>query len=274
MMSYDRDGDGLIEYPGSGNTGWMWKAHPANWLDNIRPANWWDDVGFGHDDAYSNALAYRALEGMADLARRMGRTEESQSYARRARKLRGVYYATFYNPATGVLAGWKSADGELHDYYFTFVNGMAVTYGLVSRAQGGRIMDAMLRKMKEVGYHRFDLGLPGNLIPIRHQDYYPGPKKFAFQVYENGGATACFVYYTIEALYKLGRIKQGDAMLFPLLQSFENGDFQGRGPSGRSYDWKLWNGEPYGYEGMLVDNYLALLAGLSRARMEWPNARQ
>ena len=131
-------------------------------------------------------------------------------------------------------------------------------------------MDRMLQKMKEVGYHRFDLGLPGNLIPIEREDYYPSPKKFAFQVYENGGATACFVYYTIEALYDLGRIKEGDAMLFPLLGAFENGGFQGRGPNGRTYDWKLWDGEPCGYEGMLVDNYLALLAGLTRADLESP----
>jgi Mannosylglycerate hydrolase MGH1-like glycoside hydrolase domain len=274
MAFFDRDGDGLIEYPGSGNAGWMQKMHPANWLDNIRPANWWDDIGFGHDDAYSNALAYRALVGVSDLARRMGKLDEARNYARSARKLRSAYYDTFYDPATGVLAGWKSADGKLHDYYFTFINGMAVTYGLVSPAQGSRIMDRMLRKMKEVGYDRFDLGLPGNLIPIRREDYYPSPKPFVFENYENGGATACFVYFTIHALYNLGRRKEADEMLFPLLRAFENGAFQGKGPNGRSYDWKSWDGTPHGYEGLLVDNYLALLAGLTRAELGSPKARR
>jgi hypothetical protein len=31
-----------------------------------------------------------------------------------------------------------------------------------------------------------------------------------------------------------------------------------------SYDWKTWDGTPWGYEGLLVDNYQALLAVLSR----------
>jgi hypothetical protein len=34
-----------------------------------------------------------------------------------------------------VLAGWKSADGKLYDYYFLFLNGMAVTYGLVTQGK-------------------------------------------------------------------------------------------------------------------------------------------
>jgi len=33
-----------------------------------------------------------------------------------------------------VLAGWKSADGRRHDYWFTFINGMAVAFGLVDDA--------------------------------------------------------------------------------------------------------------------------------------------
>ena len=64
----------------------------------------------------------------------------------------GAYFKTFYNPATGVLAGWKSADGQLHDYYFLFVNGIAIHYGLVPKDQANAIMDRLLAKMKAVGY--------------------------------------------------------------------------------------------------------------------------
>ena len=137
----------------------------------MHAANWWDDIGFGHQDAYSNALAYHALLGMAELARRANQPEDAKLYAARAEKLRSVYFDTFYNPATGVLAGWKSADGKLHDYYFTFVNGVAITYGLIPRDKANPIMDRLLAKMKEVGYTHFEYGLPGNLIPIRRDDY-------------------------------------------------------------------------------------------------------
>ena len=83
------------------------------------------------------------------------------------------------------------------------------------------------QKWMKSAIDRFDLGLPGNLIPIRREDYvdlnprYGGPSKEdgsdGFQVFENGGASACFAYFTIQALRILGRNAQADAILFPML---------------------------------------------------------
>ena len=268
MLAMDREGTGLLEYPVSGNSG-IWDKKFS-----VHSANWWDNIGFGHLDAYANALAYHSLVGMAELARRANQPDDAQVYAARAKKLRSVYYDTFYNPATGVLAGWKSSDGQLHDYYFTFVNGTAITYGLIPPDKANKIMDRLLAKMKEVRYTQFKYGLPGNLIPIRRDDYLEPRQSWGggtkadgsdgFQIYENGGATACFAYFTLEALYKLGRRNEADAILFPMLRSFEDGGFQGSSPNGRSYDWRAWDGRPFGYEGLLVDGYMTLLAALSR----------
>jgi hypothetical protein len=72
------------------------------------------------------------------------------------------------------------------------------------------------------------------------------------------------VYFTIQALYQLGRKQEADAILFPMLRAFEDRGFQGFGPNGRTYDWKAWDGTAYGYEGLLVDGYMTLLAALSR----------
>ena len=90
-----------------------------------------------------------------------------------------------------------------------------------------------------------------------------------FQWYENGGASASFVYFTLKALYDLGRRQEADAILFPMLHSFEESGFQGKSSClvngrHRSYDWKRWDGEACGYEGLLVDGYMTLLAVLSR----------
>jgi len=257
LLAMDRDGKGLIEYPMSGNSGSWAPGVP------VRPANWWDDIGFGYQDAYSNALAYHALIEMGELAHEANHLTDAQLYAARAEKLRSVYLQTFFNPETGLIAGWKSADGKLHDYYFTFVNGAAIVYGLVPRDTANQIMDRLLAKMKEVGYTRFEYGLPGVLIPVRAEDYVWGTRD-PFQVYQNGGATGSFEYFTLEALYQLGHHAEGDAILFPLLKGYEEGGFQGFGPGGKSYDWKSWDGRPHGYEGLLVDNYQALLAVLDR----------
>lgn len=258
MLATDRNGNGLIKYILSGNSG-SWPAKVK-----YRPANWWDTLGFGYEDAYANALAYRALLGMSRLARELNRPGEAAHYEGAAEKLRAVYFKTFYDPETGVLAGWRSADGRLHDYYFLWVNGIAIDYGLVPQIKANSIMDRLLKKMKEVGYTNFELGLPGNLIPVSKADCVQYGPHDGFQIYENGGATACFSYFTLAALYHLGRIDDGDRILFPMLHSFAQGGFQGFGKNNKSRDWKMWDGTCKGYEGLLNDNYYALLAVLDR----------
>lgn len=162
----------------------------------------------------------------------------------------------------------------MHDYWFTFVNGAAVAYGLLEGAQANAVMDRLLAKMKEVGYARFEFGLPGNLVPIRKGDYVwhnTPPEQFGeprledgsdgFQYYENGGATGCYAYFLVKALYRLGRTEDARKIFHPMLRGYAQGNFQGfDAKTGRSYDWRDWKGGGHGYEGLLVDNYFTLLA--------------
>ena len=263
MMDADRDHNGLIEYPTSGNYG----DRPKN---ESRPSNWWDTINFGHEDAYANALAFRAYRMLARVAYHLGKGADANFFLEKARKLRATYVPTFRNPKTGVLAGWKSADGQLHDYWFTFINGMAISYELVDDKDAKDIMDRLLRKMDEVGYQSYQLGLPGNLIPVAKGDYIIGEHRWGvpekedgsdgFQIYENGGATTCHAYYTIKALYQLGRVQEARKLFYPMLKGFAAGDYQGFGPDGQSKDWRAWDGACHGYEGFLVDGFLPLLA--------------
>ena len=277
MLATDRQGDGLVKYDSvTGNSGSWNEGQPKK-----RPSNWWDTIGFGHEDAYANALAYRALRGMESMATAMNNADDATRYHAAAEKLRAAFFDTFYNPATGVLAGWHSADGQLHDYCFLFVNGIAIHYGLVPKDKANAIMDRLMAKMREVGYTCFDLGLPGNLVSVARKDYAHKEPRFGgglrednadgFQRYENGGATACFAYFTLAALYDLGRCDEADRMLLPMLQAFEDGKFEGKGANGLSNDWRAWDGTAWGYEGFLVDNYYALLAVLARDNSAKPN---
>jgi hypothetical protein len=278
MLATDTNGDGLIKYGLSGNSG-SWTARPGGG-PNLRPANWWDTIGFGYEDAYSNALAFHALEEMAAMAHLAGQDADAQRYRDSAAKLKKAYVPAFLDAKTGVLAGWRSEDGQLHDYYFPWVNGAAIVYGLVPDKLGNAIFDHLLAKMKEVGFTDFERGIPGNLIPVRREDYADlrhsagGPSKEdgsdGFQIYENGSATGAFAYYTIAALYKLGRIEDGDRILFPMLKSYKNGAFEGRGPNGKTYDWQTWDGTPSGYEGFLADCFMTLAVVVERPA---PNAR-
>lgn len=271
MTAPNADGSPLLEYPASGNSG-SW-GNPFT----VRPSNWWDTIGFGHQDAYANALGYRALRSMAVLADRAGQPADAARYRRRASEIRDAYAAAFLDATQGVVAGWRSSDGHLHDYFFPFVNGIAVRYGLIDGEQARQAMNRILAKMQSVGFTNFSLGLPGNLVPIRRADYVDDDPRYGaskradgsdgFQIYENGGASACFAYFTLGALYHLGEREQADHILFPMLKGFARGEFSGRAPDGLTYDWRDWHGGAHGYEGFLVDNYYALLAVLDRANM-------
>ena len=67
------------------------------------------------------------------------------------------------------------------------------------------------------------------------------------------------MYFTISALFKLGRKKDAERILIPLLKGYEKGIFQGECDNGMTKDWRSWNGECWGYEGYLVDNYWTFL---------------
>jgi len=265
MLATDHDGTGLIEYTATGNSG-SWPEGPPK----VRPSNWWDTIGFGHEDAYANALAYRALGGMSRMAAELGRTEDAERYGAAAKKLHDAYFPAFLDPSTGVLAGWRSADGRLHDYYFLFVNGIAILYGLVPEHKAAGIMDRLWDKMGQVGYSNFRLGLPGNLVSVARRDYAHKDPRYGgglrednadgFQVYCNGGASASFAYFTIAAFDRVGQHARADRILFPILDAFDKREFEGFGPNNLTNDWRKWDGTPEGYEGFLVDNYYALLA--------------
>jgi hypothetical protein len=269
MLATDNDGDGLIKYVASGNSGTWNEGQPK-----VRPSNWWDTVGFGHEDAYSNALAYRALQGMSRMAAESGNPADAARFGTAAARLHDAYFKAFYDPATGVLAGWRSADGAIHDYYFTFVNGIAVLYGLIPAEKAAAIMDRLWDEMKKVGFTDFRLGLPGDLIPIARKDYahlnprYGGGVREdnadGFQIYQNGGASACFAYFTIAAYDHVGQHARASDILFPILESFDSREFEGVGANKLTNDWRKWDGTAEGYEGFLTDNYYALLAVTGR----------
>jgi hypothetical protein len=76
----------------------------------------------------------------------------------------------------------------------------------------------------------------------------------------NGGATGCYAYFFIKALYKLGRAGDARSIFHPMLKGYAEGNFQGFDTNGMSRDWRDWKGGGHGYEGLLVDNYFTLLA--------------
>lgn len=267
LAKRDVDNDGLVEATQSGNRGTL--KQPA------RSCAWWDALNCGHKDAYSNAIIYRAWRCLADLEKKLGRSEQQARYTQLADKLKAAYAPTLLNPATGWLAWWKSADGELHDYAAPTVNGLAIEYGLVEPVQGREILAKLRRKMADVGFTRFDLGVPPMLVPVLRADYLqPDGLGIAnkedgtdtFGQYMNGGITAGHVLHFLAAHYVVGDSAPADAILRDMLQRQGRGEFQNgvRDAGGQGIDWTTWDGKPSGYEGYLADSFRFLQAVLLR----------
>ncbi len=263
----DVDGDGFVEAVQSGNRGALVQPN--------RSCAWWDALNCGHKDGYTNALIYRAWRSLADLESRLGRGDRAAVYARLADRLKAAYAKTLYNPKTGWLAWWKSADGELHDYASPTLNGLAIEYGLVDPALGRQILDRLWGKMQEAGFTRFELGVPPMLVPVHRSDYLQPdaigiPKREdgtdTFGWYMNGGITAGQVLHFLAAHYVLGEGERADRVLRAMLGRQALGGFENgvRDAGGQGIDWTGWDGQPTGYEGYLADSFRFLQAVLLR----------
>jgi sugar lactone lactonase YvrE len=256
----DVDHDGLIESEQSGNRGTGAFGDTA-----------WDTYSSGHKNAYVNALAYRAWLGLAALERRLGRTEPAASYAARATQLQAAFVPAFFNPETGWLGWWRSADGELHDIASAVPTSLAVECGVISPAEARPMLERLSLALAATGFSRFDLGIPSLFRPIEPQLYYnnsPNPWPY----YLNGGACVSNTSYWLNALYLCGLTAEADRILDAMLRrqsegvypnggGFQNGIVD-RYPDGAEFF--TWDGKTAGYEGHLVYSWTWLHALFTR----------
>ncbi len=189
---------------------------------------------------------------------------------------------TFENPKTGWLAWWRSKDGELHDLSSPMITSLAICSGLVEPDQGREMLKRLWTKIEAVGFHRFDLGVPITLTPVRRGDYTigaPAPTAFrredgadAFGQYLNGGCLVSDAVYFITALHIVGESEKADRILRAMLVRQDVGVFQNGGgfqngvinyyPAGAEF--LTWEGRTCGYEGHLTYSYSFLQAVLLR----------
>ena len=94
-------------------------------------------------------------------------------------------------------------------------------------AQGREILARLWAKIDQVGFTRFDLGIPPMLVPVRRSDYLlpdglgipqreDGTDTFGH--YQNGGITAGQVLHFLAAHYVVGQPEKADKVLRAMLQ--------------------------------------------------------
>ena len=73
----------------------------------------------------------------------------------------------------------RSADGQLHDHCFTFINAMAICFDLVSPTQARDILKRLERKRAQVDHTDFRFGVAPQLVPVPRYPLPPMAKPMA-----------------------------------------------------------------------------------------------
>ena len=218
-------------------------------------SNSMDVVGFGHIDGYVNAWAYRALRNAAALFEEIASCRSCAAQCREAAaRLREHYAAALLNPATGWVAGWRSRDGHLHDYGFTWVNGVATAFGLLDAGTSRTALTNLEKTREGTGASNAQLGIPCNLLPIRPDDqmWTKILKQLqpTFETYTDGSLSGWPATYYLRALSIFGLKERAKRLAKELAEGYAAGVFNGGNGSGAEF--RSWEGLPTGYEGTLI----------------------
>ena len=252
MRTRDVDGDGLVEsrYRLGISGGYQWSTC------------FYDVISFGWKCAFSNALLYPALMKLGAVLPRLGCPEIAAGLDDWGSRLRRNYHSVFFNPATGWLAGWKSRDGELHDYAFLTVNSAAVACGLLDDDQARSVMERLWSEAGRVGMPDPLYGIPSSLWPVPDRDLPEIMHGFPFGYYANGGLSTAHARHVVNALYRVGMTREADNLMARICTAF--GAALVFGGAGSGLDARTWDGWPCGYEGLLTDQFGLLATAIER----------
>lgn len=271
----DLDHDGLVESFNGGNA---WSLREPDHADI-----WFEFMNFGWKNAWTNALTYRAWNCLAEMLKAAGHPGGADYYLALAGKLRKAFTEKLLSKEHGWFASWISGDGEIHDYCHTFVNGMAVAYGIVPPAEGRAILERVVRKSHEIGFKEWRFGIPSNLLPARKGDMirpaitmdgvpekssWPDDlteeKAFGY-VHPNGLIHPVMVWPYLLGLQTAGMDEEAERILQAMIKTAEEGLFQNGitniGGSGPEYI--RFDGRTAGYEGYLPEVWNFLMAAFT-----------
>jgi hypothetical protein len=248
----DLDGDGLVESALRRGV-----ADERQWS-----TAWYDVISCGWKDACANAVLYPALRLLAATLPRLGREDLAAGLDDWAERLRAAYLPTFLNPETGWIAGWRSADGVLHDHAMPMPNGAATSSDLVDVATGRAILRRLLAEFERVGYDDFRNGIPLNLRPFGEDEIGGVVFGLPMGCYQQGGASHHRARHLLEGLYRVGLVDEADHLLEALATTVA--DDSAFGGNGSGADWRMWDGTPSGYEGQLAEGFGLIATAIDR----------
>jgi hypothetical protein len=177
--------------------------------------------------------------------------------------LRVAYAKYLLNPETGWIAGWRSRDGQLHDYAILFVNGPALAFGLLDPAATRTALDEP-RSAPRAHRRRLRRARPAvqpDPHPLRRPHAPADPQRAVFDVRKlhrwRDDADVLRLLHS-RPRRPTDFAKTPRAIAKDLDESFSAGHFSGGTDSG--CEFRCWDGLASGYEGSFVCSFAPMYA--------------
>ena len=256
-----------IEDPETGLIAAAYSGVPGDDGTGVRTASWFDSFRSGHLESYVNAHIYRCFGRAREIMDRLGDAQTVAVLDRKIKRMAKSYLAVFDDGHDGIYQ-WVDRNGDGHGFGSHAHLGSAIAYGLVPKARAQIMLRAYLARLDEMGFDAYQYGLPLVLDPIPealHNDWkgkgieIDGSDQAG--IYQNGSITHNQCYHILQALYISDLRKEANDLFIKLTPLARHGGLCGGLHSG--IDWRLPNGEPAGYEGLLADQYHFLLAAIT-----------
>ncbi|MDH7600588.1 MAG: glycosyl hydrolase family 65 protein [Armatimonadota bacterium] len=217
--------------------------------------NYWDLLPFGSQDCYATVLYYDALLQLAAIESAILRHPEwniprgtlafdPDDLVKHAREVKVIGNKLFWNRKTGRFINCIDADGNVHDYGYTFLNFEAIYYDFATPEHAQSIMDWLTGKRvvegdtsqgDDIYYWRF----APRATTKRNTEYYfwgwsaPEAIPFGDQV-QDGGAVLGFSYHDLMARIKVVGADDAWKRLRQIIEWF--GEVQKAGGYRKYYD--------------------------------------
>ncbi|MFZ5830062.1 MAG: hypothetical protein ACOY3P_08240 [Planctomycetota bacterium] len=186
--------------------------------------NYYDILPFGNEDFYATAEYYACLLRMAEMEEAIARNpgwgmgRGTLAFApadlrAHAAKVKAAANEKFWDENRGRFIGCVDIDGKAHDYGFTFLNELAIWYGIANEEHARAIMDWMDGRRivagdTSTGADIYRWRLAPRATTRRNLDWYhymwatPEIIKWGDQV-QDGGAVLGFSFFDLIARHRV-----------------------------------------------------------------------
>lgn len=202
-------------------------------------SNYYDILPFGYYDAYGATWFYHSLEAMVDLENAYGDPKKAAYYLSYMEKCRNRFNELYWSEkglkdGASRYIGTIDVNGGRHDYGFTVLNTMAVTYGLAPKSRALAIINWLDngKTLDNKGVWRtndiYKWGFAPRMTTIDNQDWWAVPQKasdfpWGDQI-QNGGADLYESYYDLMARLKTKGADDAYNRLMAILRRYAEPD--------------------------------------------------